>query len=55
MDNRKHWTAESPNGNLQPFSWEIVNDQIQLILPFMYDKSWSDLYYPIRPVADKNK
>jgi serine/threonine protein kinase len=53
LDNRIHWTSESPRSNVQPFGWDIIDDRIALILPRTYGKNWSELYFPIRPVADK--
>jgi hypothetical protein len=54
LDNCIHWTSESPRSNVQPFGWDIIDDRITLILPRTYGKNWSELYFPIRPVADKN-
>lgn len=55
LDNRNHWTGESPFGNIVMFSWDCYEDGIRWSLPSAQNmnKDYTDLFFPIRPVADK--
>lgn len=55
IDNRYHWTGESPFGNIVMFSWNHDNGDIRWGLPSMQNlgKDYTDLFFPIRPVANK--
>ena len=53
LDDRWHWTSESPRGAIQPFCWIADGNDIYFNLPNLIGKNWSELYFPIRPVANK--
>ena len=55
LDNRNHWTGESPFGNIVMFSWDCYDDGIRWSLPSAQNlkRDYTDLFFPIRPVADK--
>lgn len=55
IDSRLHWTGESPFGNIQMFSWSRNGEGLHFSLPTIVDlnKDYTDLFFPIRPVADK--
>ena len=53
IDNRWHWTAESPRGTMKAFNWFVDGEKIYLNFSNFVGKSWSDIYFPIRPVAKK--
>ena len=53
LDDRWHWTSESPRGTVQPFCWIADGNYIYFNLPNLIGKNWSELYFPIRPVANK--
>lgn len=55
IDNRYHWTGESPFGNIIMFEWHNKNDKITCSFPSSQtlEKDYTDLFFPIRPVAEK--
>ena len=53
IDNRWHWTSESPRSCMTTFFIHVEDDKIYLDFPNPR-KSWVDLFFPIRPVADKS-
>lgn len=55
LDNRRHWTAECQYGGMQPFFWSADDAHLYLNLPPMINENWSELYFPIRPVADRKQ
>ena len=55
LDNRYHWTGESPFGNIVMFSWNHDNGDIRWGLPSIQNmgKDYTDLFFPVRAVANK--
>lgn len=55
LDNRWHWTSESPMQSMLMFSWENSGDSIYYNLPSadLRHKNYVDFIFPIRPVAEK--
>ena len=55
LDNRYHWTGESPFGNIVMFSWNHNNDDILWGFPSMQrlGKDYTDLFFPVRAVSNK--
>ena len=54
LDNRYHWTGESPFGNIVMFSWSHDNADIRWGLPSIQNmgKDYTDLFFPVRAVAN---
>ena len=55
IDSRYHWTGESPFGNMVMFEWHNENGETTCSFPSTQtlDKDYTDLFFPIRPVAEK--
>ena len=55
LDNRYHWTGESPFGNIVMFSWNHDNGDIRWGLPSIQNmgKDYTDLFFPVRAVVNK--
>ena len=55
LDNRWHWTGESPFGQIIMFYWTYQNNEIRWSMPSTHGlgKDYTDLFFPVRPVASK--
>lgn len=52
IDSNKHWSAESPKGQLMAYYWIIAQNELGINLSPQL-KDWSDCFFSIRPVIDR--
>ena len=52
-----HWTGEKPFGYITLFDWEYQQDGVKwsLFTTRVFKKTYAELFFPIRPVCDKNR